>query len=240
VHKAGSFCAVVVGTVLFDGRHVPLPYHLVPLMEELGWEFHQDIIWSKCTGGVKRAGSTITNPFPGYFYPNLMIEYILVFRKPGDQKIFQGRSREEKEESRVEIESVFTRDVANNVWHIAPVPPKQLEHPCPFPEELAYRVIRWYSYKGDVVLDPFCGVGTTPKVAARTGRRWIGYEIKERYAELTRARVKEALHLRKQLIVDLKKIEYRERLERKSAKRAPFPRQVKKRRSGAAPEDLFE
>lgn len=222
VHREGSFCAVVIGTVLLDGRHVPLPFHFVSLMEELGWEFHQDIVWSKCTGGVKRAGSTIQNPYPGYFYPNLMMEYILVFRKPGERKIHQGRSAEEREASRNEIESVFTRDVANNVWHIAPVPPRQLDHPCPFPEELAYRLIRWYSYRGDVVLDPFCGVGTTPKVAAQTGRHWIACEILKKYADLTKARVKEPLVLRKQLIVNLDRIDYGEPLERKSTKRAPF------------------
>jgi len=229
VHREGSFCAVVVGTVLMNGEHVPLPFHFVALMEGIGWRFHQDIVWSKCTGGVKRAGSTIRNPYPGYLYPNLMVEYILMFRKPGERKIYHGKTEEEKEGNRIRIESVFTRDVANNVWHIAPVPPRQLDHPCPFPEELAYRVIRWYSYKGDVVLDPFCGVGTTPKVAVRTGRRWIAYEIQEKYADITRQRVKEPLHLRKQLIVDLKKVQYGERLERKSAKRAPFRSRKPKR-----------
>ncbi len=240
VHREGSFCAVVVGTVLLDGEHVPLPYHLAPLMEGIGWRFHQDIVWSKCTGGVKRAGSTIRNPFPGYYYPNLMIEYILIFRKPGERKIYRGRGHAEKEASRVVIDSVFTRDVANNVWHVAPVPPGQLEHPCPFPEELAYRLVRWYSYAGDVVLDPFCGVGTTPKVAAQTGRQWVGYEIKEQYAAATRERVKEPLRLRKQLIVSLERVGYGERVERKSAKRAPFPRRRREKKAGATGEDLFE
>jgi site-specific DNA-methyltransferase (adenine-specific) len=68
VTRAGGFCAVVIGTVLEKGVHTPLPFHLVGRMGALGWEFHQDIIWSKVTGGVKRAGSTIQNPFPGYYY----------------------------------------------------------------------------------------------------------------------------------------------------------------------------
>src|SRR5262249_17579997 len=80
VTRPGGFCAVVIGTVLDKGTHTPLPFHLVSRMERLGWEFHQDILWSKVTGGVKRAGSSIQNPYPGYYYPNIMTEYILVFR----------------------------------------------------------------------------------------------------------------------------------------------------------------
>src|SRR5205807_846580 len=52
VTRPGGFCAVVIGTVLNKGVHTPLPFHLVSRMERLGWEFHQDIIWSKVTGGV--------------------------------------------------------------------------------------------------------------------------------------------------------------------------------------------
>src|SRR5262245_20327292 len=61
--RPGGFCAVVIGTVLNNGVHTPLPFHLACRMERLGWEFHQDIIWSKVTGGVKRAGSSIQHPF---------------------------------------------------------------------------------------------------------------------------------------------------------------------------------
>src|SRR4029434_6725825 len=53
--RHGGFCAVVIGTVLEKGVHTPLPFHLVGRMERLGWEFHQDVVWSKLTGGVKRA-----------------------------------------------------------------------------------------------------------------------------------------------------------------------------------------
>ncbi|MFH0794017.1 MAG: DNA methyltransferase, partial [bacterium] len=83
VHKEGSVCAVVVGTVLLDRTHTPLPFHFVSMMERVGWKFHQDIVWSKCTGGVKRFSLSVQHPFPGYFYPNIMTEYILLFRKPG-------------------------------------------------------------------------------------------------------------------------------------------------------------
>src|SRR5689334_20505445 len=122
VTRSGGFCAVIIGTVLDKGTHTPLPFHLVSRMERLGWEFHQDIVWSKVTGGVKRAGSVIQNPYPGYYYPNIMTEYILVFRKPGSRRIYQRRTAAEKERDRIAIDSVFTKEVANNIWHIAPVP----------------------------------------------------------------------------------------------------------------------
>jgi DNA modification methylase len=226
--KRGGFCAVVIGTVLNNGVHTPLPFHLVARMERLGWEFHQDIIWSKVTGGVKRAGSTIQNPYPGYYYPNIMTEYILVFRKPGPRRIYQGRTPEEKARDRFPLDSVFTKEIANNVWHIAPVPPGQLDHPCPFPEEIPYRLIRLYTYSGDLVLDPYCGLGTTLKVAQHLGRRWVGYEVLERYRAVSMARAGEPLSLRKQLVAAYDRIEYGDRLPPTRAgaraRRAPFRR----------------
>ena len=224
VHRPGSVCAVVIGTVLLNGDHTPLPFHFVGLIEKLGWLFHQDIIWSKCTGGVKRAGSTIQHPYPGYYYPNIMTEYILLFRKPGERRIYAGRSRQDKQRDRVEVDSVFTKEVANNIWHVAPVPPNQLPHPCPFPEEIPYRLIRWFTYTGDLVLDPFCGIGTTPKVAAALGRHWAGYEIKAEYAEITNRRAGEPLVLREQLIARYDKLDYGVREDPTRPTRAPFRR----------------
>jgi DNA modification methylase len=222
VHKPGTHCAVIIGTVLLNGKHVPVPYHLVSIMQEIGWEFHQDIIWAKVTGGVKRAGATIQNPYPGYYYPNLMLEYILIFRKPGDKKIYAGRTKKAKAHDAMELDAVFTRDIANNIWHIAPVPPNQLPHPCPFPEEIAYRLIRLYSYTNELVLDPFAGIGTTLKVANATNRQWVGYELKSEYIKFACDRVNEPLKLRKQLIAEFTKATYGEKMESRRAARTPF------------------
>lgn len=222
VTKPGSHCAIVIGTVLLNGKHVPVPYHVTTLMEEIGWDFHQDIIWAKVTGGVKRAGATIQHPYPGYYYPNLMLEYILLFRKPGDKKIYAGRTPKEKQRDAMTLDAVFTRDIANNIWHIAPVPPNQLPHPCPFPEELAYRLIRLFSYTGDLILDPFTGIGTTLKVANATGRNWVGYELKPEYIQYAEKRIREPLKLRKQLIAEFGKVEYGEKVAGKNKARNPF------------------
>jgi len=83
-----------------------------------GLEFHQDIIRHKVTGGVKRAGVFIQNPYPGYFYRNIMTEYILVFKKP-DPPIYTGKTQCEKEDSTVSTGQVFTNEIANVIVRIA-------------------------------------------------------------------------------------------------------------------------
>lgn len=209
VTKPGGFCAVVIGTVLFKGRHFPVPFDFTTRMQAMGWLFHQDIIWHKTTAGVKRAGVTIQKPYPGYYYPNIMTEYIMVFRKPGEA-IYRNANGH-KEESRFEIDRVFTMDVANNIWHIAPVPPGTIEHPCPYPEEIPYRLIQMYSYVGDVVLDPFLGSGQTAKVALALDRRAVGYDTSDTYIRLAKKRTKEPLKIRPmQLIARFEKIGLRE------------------------------
>jgi len=200
VTKPGGFCAIVIGTVLLDGKHYPVPFDLVSRLRSKGWEFHQDIIWHKCTAGVKRAGVTIQKPYPGYFYPNIMTEYILIFRKPG-APIYQNRNAEEKTRAKFPINRLFTMDVANNIWHIAPVPPDLLDHPCPFPEEIPYRLITMYSYPDDLVLDPFLGSGQTTKVAKWLNRQFVGYETITKYVELAKRRLSEPLNIRPQQLI---------------------------------------
>lgn len=200
VTKPGGFCVVVIGTVLHEGRHFPVPFDFTSNMIKNNWEFHQDIIWHKCTAGVKRAGVSIQKPFPGYFYPNIMTEYILVFKKPG-QQIYKDISQEKKDASAYPINKIFTMDIANNIWHIAPVPPGLIDHPCPFPEEIPYRLISLYSYKNDLILDPFVGSGQTLKVAHYLNRNYVGYEIIQKYVDLSQKRIEEPPWIREQQLV---------------------------------------
>ena len=206
VTKPGGFCAIVIGTVLFEGNHYPVPFELSSRLTNKEWLFHQDIIWHKCTAGVKRAGVSIQKPYPGYYYPNIMNEYILVFRKPGP-KIYQARSAEEKSSAKYMIDTLFTKETANNIWHIAPVPPGFIDHPAPFPEEIPHRLITLYSYPEEIVLDPFAGSGQTLKVARALGRNFIGFENIPSYVELASKRIDESLSIRsKQLIAVFQKI----------------------------------
>jgi site-specific DNA-methyltransferase (adenine-specific) len=200
VTKPGGFCAMVIGTVLLDGKHYPVPFDLVARLTRAGWEFHQDILWHKCTAGVKRAGSVIQKPYPGYYYPNIMTEYILIFRKPGPA-IYKERDADAKRAAQIPINRLFTMDIANNLWHIAPVPPDHIDHPCPYPEEIPQRLIALYSYPNELVLDPFAGSGQTLKVARALGRCYVGYELIAKYVELAKQRIEEPLALRPQQLI---------------------------------------
>ena len=178
---AGGFCAIVVGTILHKGKHYSVPMAITERMQNIGWDFHQDIIWNKVTGGVRRAGSYIQHPYAGYYYPNIMTEYILIFRKKGDVR--RGNALA------MAVDEVFTRDIANNIWHIAPVPPRTIKHPCPYPEEIARRLILLYSQEGDTILDPFIGSGQTAISAIKHHRKCIGYDVESEYLKLAEERI---------------------------------------------------
>ncbi len=196
----GGFCAIVIGTILQKGKHYPAPMMITEKMVGLGWEFHQDIIWNKSTGGVKRAGCFIQHPRAGYYYPNIMTEYIMIFRKSGEM-------RRDKENEALAIDKLFTKDIANNIWHIAPVPPNQINHPCPYPEEIVRRLVLLYSHEGDEVLDPFLGSGQTAIGVLRNNRCCVGYDIEKTYLELAQERVLHPPPLRKHnLIANFEKV----------------------------------
>ncbi|RLC48178.1 MAG: hypothetical protein DRH57_02665 [Candidatus Cloacimonadota bacterium] len=215
--KPGGFCAVVIGTVLLKGKHYALPYDFTTGMVKKGWLFHQNITWYKVTGGVKRAGSFIQHPYPGYFYPNIMTEEILIFCKQGE-RIFSGKNIEEKLANEILLNDYFKKEIANNIWHIAPVPPGHLDHPCPFPEEIPYRLILLYSYKGDLIFDPFAGSGQTLKVAYHLDRNYLGYDIEEKYVKYARNRITEPLKIRdEQLLAVVKKIKKNIKLKHSNA-----------------------
>ncbi len=86
--------------------------------------------------------------------------------------------------------SDYQGEKSKNVWKIPPLAPQENIHPCPFPLELAERVIQFYSYKDDVVIDIFAGSGQTSIAAERVGRRHIGIEIQEEYIKYALERLK--------------------------------------------------
>ena len=80
-------------------------------------------------------------------------------------------------------------DATLDVWELAPESATRVGHPAPFPVELPQRLIDLYTYRDDVVLDPFMGSGTTAVAAVRTGRHYLGYDTDEGYARAARERV---------------------------------------------------
>ena len=107
-------------------------------------------------------------------------EYLLVFAKESFGRPDAGASDIGRDE--------FMRATLS-VWDIPPESARRVGHPAPFPVELAGRVIKLYTYTGDVVLDPFCGSGSTLVAAAKCGRHWVGYEVVPEYCELAERRL---------------------------------------------------
>lgn len=197
VLKPGGFAAVNVASTRIKGKMYPLPFDLTVRLLQRGWVLQEEFIWRRWRGWDKRGGVVIQNPYPGYFYPNRIFEYVLLLKKPGPP-IYEARTEEEREASRITVDALLHHEINNNIWNILPVQPQQrtrgtmgLRHPCPFPEELAYRLVSLYSYMGDMVLDPFSGSGTTAKVAHLLGRRFVGYEVNPDFIELTNVRLSE-------------------------------------------------
>ncbi|MGI0091699.1 MAG: DNA-methyltransferase [Nitrososphaerales archaeon] len=205
VHRVtmeSGFCCIIIGNELANGSIIPLPHILTErLCKPKGrWEFHEEVIWNKVTGGLDRFGVTIQRPYPTYYRANIMHEHILVFRK--------GKLVHEKDvDSKFEIDDVMKKDTSNSIWNIAPVPPRFIDHPCPFPEEIPLRLIMLYSNKGDLVLDPFSGSGQTGKAAKYLQRNFVGSDVQLSYTKLSKSRIEnEKLHTRPQLVAKWEKI----------------------------------
>uniref|UniRef100_A0A7C5X489 Methyltransferase n=1 Tax=Thermocrinis ruber TaxID=75906 RepID=A0A7C5X489_9AQUI len=165
--------------------YIPLHAFIIEDMLNLGFLMRGEIIWVKKGGG---APSTAWGTWMSAKNPTLRDEheYILVFSK----KFFERPKTENKEDTITKEEFLeFTK----SVWYMKPETAKKIGHPAPFPVELPYRLIQLYSFKGDVVLDPFMGSGQTALACLKTGRYYIGYEINEDYVRLAEKRIREWL-----------------------------------------------
>jgi len=89
----------------------------------------------------------------------------------------------------IQIEDGYEK---TNLWKIHPANSK--EHPAIFPNDLAEKVVKYYSFKNDVVLDPFGGTGTTGKAAVKLGRRFVLFEKQEKYIKIIERELPDWLH----------------------------------------------
>ncbi len=142
------------------------------------WSYNTTILWLERNVSKRTAwGSFKSASAP---YVNTAAEIVLVLHK-GERK------RATKGESDVTGEEFI--DWTLGLWDFPGESAKRVGHPAPFPEELPYRLIKLFSYVGDTVLDPFCGVSTTMKVAERLGRNSIGFDREQEYIDLSRKRL---------------------------------------------------
>lgn len=170
-------------------RRIAVPFDMHRLFVEEGYDFIDDIIWEKPEGagwatGRGRRFAADRNPLQ--YKPVPVTEYVLVYRKHTDKLIdWNIRSHPKKVVEESKIGDDYER---TNVWRIKPA--HDPRHPAIFPLELAEKVIRYYSFKGDVVLDPFAGIGTVGKAAVMLGRRFVLIEQNPEYVSIIREEAK--------------------------------------------------
>jgi DNA modification methylase len=192
----GRFFAINIAPVLLrrasrneSSRRIAVPFDLHRLFIEEGYDFIDDIIWLKPEGagwatGRGRRFAADRNPLQYKAVP--VTEYVLVYRKHTDLLIDwfirNHPDREAVEESKIGDDYERT-----NVWKINPS--TKSRHPAAFPKELAAKVIQYYSFKGDVVLDPFAGSGTVGEAASELGRRFVLFDNNPEYVEMIREEI---------------------------------------------------
>ncbi len=171
-----------IKNIAFDMEH--------RILQETDLQRYSLFVWQKQTSKMMFG----SYPYPGNIIENNTIEFINVFVKPGKPPKFEKDVKDANALSRSEW-----LDLAQQVWFMYPQDVKREgDHPAPFPEKLAARLLRLYTYgavgdfPGETVLDPFAGTGTTCAVAKSMGRRYVGIDINPAYVRIAQARVREA------------------------------------------------
>lgn len=170
-------------------RRLALPFDLHHVLTSIGFEFIDDIIWVKPEGagwatGRGRRFAADRNPLQYKAVP--VTEYVLVYRKQ-TEKLIDWNIRTHHNPQLVKKSRIDGAYDVTNVWHITPAHHK--EHPAIFPEDLVEKVIRYYTFIGDLVLDPFAGSGTVGRVALKMGRRFFLIDNETKYFEIMRREI---------------------------------------------------
>lgn len=182
VLKDGTFVCVVIGQYTSEENSQFIPAHVAHILEEIGFNYKREHIWVKPLGiqGIWNRGTTsfLQKPYPRNTMINIHHEHILVYQKGNKPTIFYGRNPLTEEE------------VKQYCWSVWELPVSDIkDHPAPYPEVIPFRLIKMYSYEGEVVLDPFLGSGTTVKVAKKLKRRSIGIEVSPEYLDVIKRSV---------------------------------------------------
>lgn len=192
----GGRLVCVVGDVCLsrrknNGRHTVVPLHasIQEHCRKLGYDNLAPIIWHK----IANASYEASRPSGGFlgkpYEPNAVIkndiEFLLMERKPGGYRkptlATRALSVISAEQHRQWFQSIWTGVTGASTRN----------HPAPFPEALAERLVRMFSFVGDTVLDPFLGTGTTTVSAARWGRNSIGVEVDKHYFDFAQKRIQD-------------------------------------------------
>lgn len=169
-----------------SSKRYPIPYDIHPLLIKMGWEFIDDIVWAKPEASVKnRNAGFLQHRKPLGYKPNAITEMLMVYRKKTD-KLIDWNMKQYPSEI-IKKSKIIGDYETTNIWYIDPTFDRV--HSAVFPIELCNRIIKFYSYIGDLVFDPFAGSGTLGKSAISLERYFFMTEIDEKYVN----RIKEVL-----------------------------------------------
>ncbi|OQX21421.1 MAG: SAM-dependent methyltransferase [Candidatus Altiarchaeales archaeon A3] len=160
--------------------YIPLSDYISRMMMDIGFNMRGEIIWNKAASASPSTAwgswQSATNPILRDIH-----EYILVFSKGDYNRIANGKQNTITKEQFMEC--------TKSIWTMNAESARRIGHPAPFPEELPYRLIQLYSFKDDIILDPFIGSGTTAVAAIKSRRNFVGYEINQEYISLAKNRL---------------------------------------------------
>lgn len=190
LHKGCRLCVNVgdqFARSVYYGRYkvIPIRTEIIKFCETAGFDYMGAIIWQKVTTCHTTGGATVMGSYP---YPRsgilkLDYEFILIFRKYGNQPRVRKEIKEQSKLTQEEWNQYFAGH-----WNFPGE--TQDKHLAMFPEELPRRLIKMFSFVGDTVLDPFLGSGTTSVAARDLSRNSIGYEINEGFLPIIEKRLK--------------------------------------------------
>jgi site-specific DNA-methyltransferase (adenine-specific) len=161
------------------------------LQDDLKLLLRGEVIWRKGEGA---AGNCAWGSFRTAANPVVrdITERVIIASKG---RFDRAKARPDRESLQLPFESTIDADefmaATLDVWDIPPESARRVSHPAPFPVELPERLIRLYTYEGDLVLDPFMGSGSALVAASRTGRRFVGYDLDPTYVDIARLRVRD-------------------------------------------------
>lgn len=168
-------------------KRYAIPFDMHPRLQEIGFEFIDDIIWKKPDPSAKnRNGGFFQHRKPLGYKPNTVSEYVMVYRKKTGRLLDWNMRQYDSdiiEKSKVKGDYEMT-----NVWNIAPATNRV--HPAVFPRRLVDNIIKFYSYTGDLVFDPFAGIGTVGESCIASDRRYLLVEKDAKYVKEMKRRLR--------------------------------------------------
>ncbi len=189
LHKGCRLCINIgdqFARSVYYGRYkvIPIRTEIIKFCESIGFDYMGAVIWQKVTTCHTTGGATVMGSYP---YPRsgilkLDYEFILILKKHGQTPKVSKEIKNKSKLTQEEWNQYFSGH-----WNFPGE--KQEKHLAMFPEELPRRLIKMFSFVGDIVLDPFIGSGTTSLVAKNLNRNSIGYEINEAFLQVIKDKI---------------------------------------------------